>query len=197
MTLDTSRYPIALDLDGDKIEIRLMTPADEAAVAAFAKELPPHDLLFLRRNITEPKVLSAWARDLEEGAIHSLVAMKGDKVVGTTAVVRDEYSWSPHLGELRVLVASDMRKNGLGRKLIEESFVMALGLELEKLIAQMTVDQRGAIEVFETMGFTGEALLKDHVKDQAGEKHDIVILALDVARADAQNALFGTAELAD
>jgi hypothetical protein len=36
-------------------EFRLMSRADEAAVLAFAQKLPTHDLLFLPRNISEPR----------------------------------------------------------------------------------------------------------------------------------------------
>ena len=44
------------------------------------------------------------------------------------------------------------------------------------------VDQQGAIALFESLGFRAEALLKDHVRDQAGKTHDLAILAQDVAR---------------
>ena len=46
-----------------------MSQADEAAVLDFAQRLPVHDLLFLPRNISEPKVLSAWIKEIERGAI--------------------------------------------------------------------------------------------------------------------------------
>ena len=54
-----------------------MAQADEAAVLAFAQKLPVHDLLFLPRNISEPKVLSAWVKEIERGAITSLLAVQG------------------------------------------------------------------------------------------------------------------------
>lgn len=82
-------------------------------------------------------------------------------------------------------------KWGLGQTLTREVFAIALDMELEKLMAQMTVDQRGAINVFEGLGFRAEALLKDHVKDRDGKKHDIVILSHDVARFETQMAAYG------
>ena len=89
-----------------------------------------------------------------------------------------------------IVVAADARQ-GLGRKLTQECFAIALGLGLEKMTAQMTVDQRGAIAVFEGLGFRAEALLRDHVKDRDGTKHDIVMLSHDVARFQAQMAAYG------
>ena len=40
----------------------------------------------------------------------------------------------------------------------------------------MTVDQRGAITLFESLSFKAEALLRDHVRDVDGKTHDIVVL---------------------
>ena len=75
-------YPRHVKTDAGDIEFRLMTRADEAAVLDFARKLPTHDLLFLPRNISEPKVLSAWVNEIERGAFTSLLAIKDGKVVG-------------------------------------------------------------------------------------------------------------------
>jgi hypothetical protein len=41
------------------------------------------------------------------------------------------------------------------------------------------------------MGYKAEALLRDHVKDGAGAKHDLVILSLDVERFRTRAAAYG------
>src|SRR4029077_2750614 len=142
-----------------------MSRADEAVVLAFAQKLPTHDLLFLPRNISEPKVLAAWIHEIERGDIVSVLALKGGTVVGCGALVRDRHSWSQHVGEIRMVVSQDVRGQGVGRALSQETFALALGAGLEKLSVQMTVDQRGAITLFESFGFKAEALLRDHVRD--------------------------------
>jgi RimJ/RimL family protein N-acetyltransferase len=183
---ETRGYPRMMETDAGEIELRLMTRADEDAVLAFARKLPAHDLLFLPRNISEPKVLSAWINEIERGAIISLLAIWGESVVGCGTVVRDPHSWSPHVGEIRMVVLPEVRGTGVGRVLSQETFALALGAGLEKLIAQMTVDQKGAIALFESLGFKAEALLRDHVRDAAGKKHDIVVLGHNVAQFLAQ-----------
>ena len=188
-------YPRTVRLEDGAIEMRLMSAADEAPVLAFAQALPPHDLLFLRRDITRPKVVKAWVEGIERGSITSLLATRDGAIHGCATIVRDELSWSPHVAELRVVVSRDMRGKGLGRPLIQECFALALSMGLEKLMAQMTVDQAGAIAVFESLGFRGEALLRDHVKDRMGKTHDIAILSHDVARFHAQMAAYGVDEL--
>src|ERR1017187_7254693 len=174
-----------------EMEFRLMSPADEAAVLDFARKLPVHDLLFLPRNISEPKVLAAWIKEIERGAITSLLAVKAGRVVGCGTLVRDPMSWSPHVGEIRNVVSSDVRGQGVGRALSQETFALALSAGLEKLLVQMTVDQTGAIAIFEGLGFKAEALLRDHVRDKAGKKHDIVVLGHNVAQVRAQMEAYG------
>jgi N-acetylglutamate synthase-like GNAT family acetyltransferase len=196
MSLLDDRYPRTVPIARGEVLVSPMTAADEPDLLAFARVLPVHDLLFLRRDITQPKVMAAWAAELAAGSIVSLVARESGLIVGCTAVVRDELSWSPHVGELRVLVSPEARDRGLGRILIQESFLIALDLELEKLVAQMTVDQTSAMAVFEEMGFKPEALLKNHVKGPDGEKHDIVMLSHDVAHIQAQMEAYGLADLA-
>jgi RimJ/RimL family protein N-acetyltransferase len=188
---DTHSYPRHVTTDAGDIEFHLMTRADEAAVLDFARNLPTHDLLFLPRNISEPKVLSAWINEIERGAITSLLAVKDGKVVGCGTLVRDLHSWSPHVGEIRMVVSLDVRGQGVGRALSQETFALALGAGLEKLSVQMTVDQRAAIALFESLGFKAEALLRDHVRDVDGKTHDIVVLGHNVAQVRAQLEAYG------
>ena len=195
MSIVQSRYPRTVEVARGEVSLALMSRADEADLLAFAQRLPVHDLLFLRRDITHPKVLSAWSSEIEAGSIVSLIAREADDIIGCSAVVRDELSFSPHVGELRVLVSPQGRDRGLGRALIQESCLVALSLELEKLMAQMTVDQQSAIAVFEEMGFQAEALLKDHVRGPDGTKHDLVVLSHDVERFQAQMAAYGLTDL--
>jgi len=191
MMNDKPQYPRTVRCGSTDVEIHLMGLDDEAAVIAFARELPPHDLLFLHRDIRNPKVVAAWIEQIRQGAITSLLAVVDGRVHGCTAIVRDLLSWSPHVAELRVVIDPEMRGTGLGRTLVQDAFALAVAMGVEKILARMTSDQRSAIAVFEEMGFRGEALLRDYVRDAAGVTHDMAILSLDVARSRAQRQAFG------
>lgn len=187
----TRIYPRTLACAGGDVEFRLLVPGDGAAVLAFAQKLSAHDLLFLRRDISQPKVVAAWMEATQRGAIVTVLATRAGAVLGCATLVRDELSWSRHVGELRVILDPAARGQGLGQQLTQEVFALAIELGVEKLMAQMTVDQRGAIGVFEGLGFRAEALLHEHVKDRDGKTHDIVILSHDVAKFQAQRAAYG------
>ena len=192
MKADTPRnYPREIDLKGAAVTLRLMSGSDGSVALAFARALPAHDLLFLRRDITQPEAIEIWLNGIARGRITSVLAESGGQVQGYATVDRGELSWSPHVAELRVLVSAAMRGKGLGRLLTQEAFAIALGLGIEKIVAQMTVDQKGAIAVFEGMGFRPEALLRDQVKDRDGRKHDLLILAHEVAKFQAQMDAYG------
>ena len=182
-----------LDIDGRKIEVRAFERGDVVAVGQFAAALPPHDLLFLSRDIQHARVIEAWAASIADGSIESLIAVDGDKVVATTAIVRDPLGWSPHVAEIRLLVSAEMRGHGLGRLLLDDSIALAGERGATKLMARMTPDQRGAIALFEESGFRGEAMLRDHVRDREGQVFDLAILSLDLRRARDARAAWGFA----
>jgi GNAT superfamily N-acetyltransferase len=190
-----SDYPTNVDCKGSAIRLNSFQAGDMEAVAAFAQTVPVHDLLFLGRDIQHPKVIKAWAESIADGDIVSLLAWKEDQVVGTSAIVRDRLGWSPHVAELRLLVSQDMRGLGVGRMLLQHSFALAVDGGAEKLIARMTPDQKGAIAMFEEMGFRGEALLRDHVRDRSGDVHDLAIFSLNVGRIGTSHGAYGFSDL--
>ncbi len=185
------RYPMTVRGSAGSFELRLMTAEDEPAVLEMARSLPSRDLVFLPRDIRQPKVLSAWIRQIADGQIVSLLATREGVVVGCSAITCDPHSFSPHVGELRVVLAPAARDQGLGRLLIQESFLVALTLQLEKLTARMTGDQQAAIVLFEDMGFRAEALLRDHVRDDDGKSYDIVVVSMNVLANQAKRDLYG------
>jgi GNAT superfamily N-acetyltransferase len=180
-----------LELSGRSLTIRALADHDRAALERFAGEVPLHDLLFLDRDIRQPRVLDAWLAATGTGEIDSLVALDGDRIAATTASIRDPLSWSRHVCELRLLVLPEARGIGLGRALLDRCVSRAVEAGAAKLVARMTSDQAGAITLFEETGFRGEALLAAHVRDDAGTPYDLAILALDPQREAARQAAFG------
>ncbi len=190
MTVD----PLVVDCNGIDIALTPFEPAHLEAMERFARSLPAHDLLFLSRDIQHPKVIAAWLGSIASGDISSVVALDGNRIVGTSAIVRDLLGWSAHVAEIRILVSEEMRGRGLGRVLLQHSFSQAISNGAEKLMARMTPDQRSAIALFEEIGFRGEAMLRDHVRDRDGKVHDLAILSLDVGRSAAQLGALGLAD---
>lgn len=173
-------YPTVLNLEGTEITLRFFEPRDKDAMVTFARAQPVHDLLFLRRDITQPEVVDAWLHDIDEGFNTTVIATHEDEIVGYAGVNSDRMSWTRHVAELRVLVDSSMRTKRLGRLLVEQAFALARERDVKKMIAQMTTDQDAAIRVFTRMGFQREARLRNQVMDRDSVLHDLQIMSLDV-----------------
>lgn len=187
----TQPHTGTMSLGGTTITLRPFERADAEGVRAFASRMPLHDLLFLSRDIRHPRVISAWLDQIAGGQIISTLAIDAaGGIVGCTALVRDELSWSRHVGEVRLLLLPETRGTGLGRVLAEHCVTTARELGLAKLTVRMTPDQGAALKVFEDMGFRPEALMRDHVQDDDGVTHDIAIMALDLMRHDSTHAAY-------
>jgi hypothetical protein len=59
----------------------------------------------------------------------------------------------------------------------------------------MTVDQQGAIAVFEGVGFRGEAPMRHHVNGVDRRKHNIALSSHDVVLSQAQKNVSGVADV--
>jgi GNAT superfamily N-acetyltransferase len=78
---------------------------------------------------------------------HRWVATDDLCVVGFVALLPLS-GWSSHVGDLRLVVDPDQRGRGIG-----------------------------TIAMFNNLGFNGEALLEDHIRDRKGEFQDLVLLS--------------------
>jgi RimJ/RimL family protein N-acetyltransferase len=174
-------FPREVQVGHGPLTLRLMEPRDRDPILAFARRLPPDDLLFLRLDITTPEGVDEWVRNIQAGRTITLLAESGGTVAGYASLHHNETLWNRHVGEIRVNVSPEYRRQGLGRRLVDEAFAIARDIGLRKITAQMTPDQKGARVTFERLGFRPEALLGDFVVDREGKTRDLLIMAHDIA----------------
>jgi len=179
------RYPREVQLkDGTTVSLRLVSRADADRIVAFARELPPDDLLFLGIDITDPGAVTRWLESADDGRAIVVIAESGGAMAGYAALLHDQVSWQRHLGEIWVHVGPRWRSRGLGGELTREISAIARERGLRKFVARMTPDQTGAISTFERLGFIRQALLQDFVIDSVGRTRDLVLMARDVPGRD-------------
>lgn len=173
-------FPWTTNIDGTNITLRLMNADDKAAVLKFARTLPEDDLLFLSFDITDENFVEAWIKRIEKGNWHTILVEADGKLVGHGSLMQTEQVWSRHLGEIILLLSPQVRGKGLGNVLAGELFAKAGELGLLKVVARMASEQKGAIQVFEKLGFVAEALLADYVIDREDRTHDLIAMSYDV-----------------
>jgi len=173
-------YPWTTTVKDKPITIRMLEPADGGELLAFACSFPERDLLFLSIDITRPEVVEGWMKHVAAGQTFTVIAEAGGRMIGHGTLYLSELTWTRHMGEIQLLISPDSRGLGLGHLLANEVFSLAQSLGLQKIIARMAADQRGALQVFERMGFKAEALLADFVMDRDGRTHDLIVMSHDV-----------------
>jgi L-amino acid N-acyltransferase YncA len=173
------------------MEVVELGPERCDALLRFFAELPEGDLTFIKEEVTDPETVRSWATEASSGG--RWVAVEGDEVAGYAAV-RPLPGWSDHVGELRLVVATSRRGSGLGRELARRALVEAVSSGLSKLVVEVVAEQGAALALFSDLGFTGEALLRDHIRDRNGDLRDLMVLAHHVRDTWAGMAAVGVAD---
>ena len=160
-----------------------VVPLDAAhcdALLAFFRALPEADRTFIKEDVTDPETVRAMtsAATSGEGRGRRWVALgeEGTDVTGYVAVL-PLAGWSDHVGELRLVVAPASRGSGLGRELARHALVQAVEGGLTKLVVEVVAEQGSALALFTALGFSGEALLQDQIRDRDGRLRDLMVLA--------------------
>lgn len=173
----TAQLPKEFVLHGRRVKLSPLVGEHRDAMVAFARSLPSSDLLFLRRDITEPKCVDRWIRETDEGVVITIVAFEETRIVGYATFDRGRVRWSQHVAEIQVVVAESVRGLGVGRLLLELAFEVALAAGVLKVAARMTPNQTQAMRLFRELGFEQEATLHEHAMDVHGCLHDVLVFS--------------------
>jgi ribosomal protein S18 acetylase RimI-like enzyme len=152
-----------------------LEPGHCDALVRFFAGLPEGDLTFIKEDVTDPAVVRAWTSG-DAGGRRWLALGDDGEVTGYVAV-RPLPGWSDHVGEVRLVVSPQSRGTGLGRTLARHAVAAAVGDGLSKLVVEVVAEQGAALALFTDLGFRGEALLEDHIRDRSGELRDLLVLA--------------------
>ena len=155
--------------------IRPPTADDLDALMEFFARVPEGERTFFKEQVLDRETVQRWLGDARG---RRGVAVDDGQVVGYVAVVRLN-GWSDHVGEVRLVVDPGHRGRGLGRALARWALAQALDCGLSKLYVEVVAEQEGAVRMFDDLGFRGEALLQDHIRDRSGALRDLLVLAHD------------------
>jgi RimJ/RimL family protein N-acetyltransferase len=172
------KYPKTVKVNGSVFAFRLMEPSDRNAVLTFAQHLSESDLSFMRRDITQPDAVEDWIHDIQADRAVTILAEEAGKIVGYGTLYHNQLYWNRHLAELRVLVSSPYRNRGLGQQIATDLVMLSKKLKVEKVLAYLPVENKGAQRMVENLGFKPEAILADWVKTRDNANHDLLIMSM-------------------
>lgn len=166
------RYPKTV---GDRFTLRPLRARDEAALAAFFKRVPVDERQHFREDVLRRSVIRGWIRHLNYETALPLLLLDGKRIVADATLHRNRHGWSRHVGRIRLTLDPDYRRRGLGKALMEEFIDLAPLLGVAILDAETLSAEKGAIQLFEKLGFIPAATLPQHALDLASRVHDIIV----------------------
>ena len=155
--------------------VRELTREDAPAVRDFFARMPAEDRTFSYQDVDDPAVAEAWAAD--ERRLRRCAADDTGRLLALAAL-RPGLDRTSHVADLVLLVAPEARRRHLGRTLARAMLVEAVQQGYLKVTVMIAADDPRAVAMFTGMGFEGEALLRDQLRNPVdGSLRDAVVLA--------------------
>lgn len=162
--------------DGREVTVRTMRPDDVERSYEFFCALPDEDRKYLRLDVTRRTLVERRTKELDPNRIERLVVVHDDEIVADGALELEGHGWGDNVAEIRLMVARDWQRFGLGTLLARELFHLASQYRVDRIIARLMRPQEGAHRIMKRLGFSEEFLIPEHVRDQDGAWQDLIIM---------------------
>lgn len=162
--------------DGRQVTVRSMHPSDVERSYEFFCGLPREDRKYLRVDVTRRRMVERRTTEVDRSRIERLVVVHEDEIVADGALHLEGHGWGENVAEIRLIVARDWQRYGLGTLLTRELFHLASQYRVDRIIARLMRPQQGAHRIMKRLGFSEEFLIPEHVRDQDGTWQDLIIM---------------------
>jgi acetyltransferase len=169
--------------DGARILLRPLVPADKQALLDFFIPVPGEDRRYMRHNVNDPAIVTRWAEHPDYDRVFPLVAVVGDRIVGT-ATLHFNDGPARHRAEMRIFLSKDFKHRGLGTKLIQGLIEIARRRSIYLLEVQIVADHVEVIKAFHKVGFESLCTMEDYFMLPDGELRDVVHLTMRLRKTE-------------
>ncbi len=163
--------------DGTYVLLRPMIADDEPRLIEFYAAVGEDDLRYFRHRVKDPAVVHDWCEHLNYSRVLPVLAFAKERVVGCASL---HFCEGPkrHIAEVRLFLAKDYRRRGLGVKMIRALIDLARKQGLGILTVEIVSDETKTIKAFESLGFKPQAMLDDSFLFPDGDSRDTVLLTM-------------------
>jgi RimJ/RimL family protein N-acetyltransferase len=163
--------------DGAYVLLRPMNGDDEKHLLEFYSAVSEDDMRYFRHYVKDPSLVHTWSENLDYSKVLPILALVKDHVVGSASL---HFCEGPkrHIGEVRLFLARDYRKRGLGMKMIKALIDIARKHGLGILLAEVIAEQTKVVKAFEMLGFKPQATLDDYFLFPDGDSRDVVLMTM-------------------
>jgi L-amino acid N-acyltransferase YncA len=176
--IETHRDVITLH-DGVRVLLRPMASDDQNRLLEFYNAVGEDDMRNFRDYVKDPKLIKDWCEHLDYEKVLPMLALVKERVVGSASL---HYFEGPkrHIAEVRLFLAKDFRRRGLGMKMVRALIDIARRQDIRILTAEVIAEQAKVIRAFEQLGFVSRCSLEDFFMYPDGDTSDIVLLTLNL-----------------
>ena len=163
--------------DGTYVLLRPMVEDDEKCLLEFYSAVSEDDMRYFRHYVKGSSIIHEWCKNLDYGKVLPILALVKDHVVGSASL---HFGEGPkrHIAEVRLFLAKDFRKRGLGAKMIKALINLARRQGLGILQAEVIAEQTKVVKAFETLGFKPQTVLDDYFLFPDGDTRDVVLMTM-------------------
>ena len=169
--------------DGARVLLRPLVTEDRKALLDLFLPVPIEEARFMRHDINDPEIITNWANQIDYDRIFPVVAVVGDRVVGNATL---HFNTGParHRAEIRIFLAKDFRRRGLGGRLVQAIVEIAKRRSLFLLEVQIVSNQVEVIKSMQKIGFEQKTVFDDYFILPDGELRDITYMTLRLRSSD-------------
>lgn len=169
--------------DGARVLLRPLMPSDRQALLDFFLPVSIEERRYMRHNVNDPQLIASWTENIDYDRIFPLVAVVGDRIVGEATLHFNEGP-ARHRAEIRIFLAKDFKRRGLGSKLIQAMIDIARKRSIHIVEAQVVTDHVEVVKALHKAGFETIATFDEYFMLPDGELRDVVHLALRLRKVE-------------
>jgi len=161
--------------DGARVLLRPLAKEDRQALLDFFLPVTYEERRYMRHNVNDAELISSWAEDIDYDKIFPLIAVVGDRIVGNATL---EFFTGPgrHRSEVRIFLAKDFKRRGLGTKMIQALIDIARKRSLYMMEVKIVSDHVEVIKAMLKAGFQIVCTIENYFMLPDGELRDVVHL---------------------
>lgn len=171
--------------DGARILIRPLTRDDRQALIDLFSLTSADDLRYMRHSVKDTQLIGGWVDNLDYAKVLPLVAVFNNRIVGD-ATLHMNTGPARHRAEVRIFLAKDFRRRGVGSRLLLGLIELAKRQNLYLLEADVLSDQAHIVRAFQSAGFETKCIFEDYFMLPDGDLRDVARLILRLRASDEQ-----------
>jgi acetyltransferase len=163
--------------DGGRVLLRPLTKEDRQELIELYQQVAQEDLRYMRHDVTDADLVGSWVDILDYDEVLPLVAVIDERLVGS-ATLHFFMGPSRHRAEVRIYLAKEVRRRGVGSRMIQALIDIAKRRNIYMIEARIINEQATVIRAFQNLGFMRKCILDNYFILPDGELRDVAHLIL-------------------